>query len=215
MVGPGPPIEPPLPATPLTVSKGFTVSYRQGTCPSEAASACTTPSQPVAKTTPGITESADSRPAARPAAGCSGANHFRVPSASRLAITPPLDRPKYAASSSAAPPQTIWPAKLGFLSAVLTFQTTAPLRSGSWPQTRPLFCPATRMLWPLGRSRRIGDAPKSKSGPRFFGQFSGRGVASQPTSQASPPRSWTDQRTLPVLRSSARIESVPFAAGSV
>jgi hypothetical protein len=41
------------------------------------------------------------------------------------------------------------------------FQTTAPLLSGSWAHTMPLFWPAIRTRFPPGSSFKIGGAPKS------------------------------------------------------
>src|SRR5215467_4350316 len=92
-VGPGAPIDPPLAATLLTVSKDLMVSNSQRTLPSADDNARTTPSQPLENKTPGMAESAASRPPIRPAAASSGANHWRAPSVRRSATTPPLDRP--------------------------------------------------------------------------------------------------------------------------
>ena len=77
----------------------------------------------------------------------------------------------------------------------------------------PDFCPMTRMRLPPGSDRRIGELPKSKSGPSSFGQFSLSGR--QPTRYASAAVTWFHQRILPVFRSIAMTESLVFTAGPV
>src|SRR5438105_2764449 len=51
-------------------------------------------------------------------------------------------------------------------------QTIAPLLSGSRPKTMPDFWPTASIVLPFASVRRIGEPPRSKSGPGGSGQFS-------------------------------------------
>jgi hypothetical protein len=53
----------------------------------------------------------------------------------------------------------------------LVCQSTLPRLSGSSPQTTPDFWPQIKTRLPPGRSRKMGDDPKSKSGPLSAGQL--------------------------------------------
>ena len=95
------------------------------------------------------------------------------------------------------------------------FQTVFPSLSGSSPHTVPDFCPITSTRFPPPSVRRIGALPKSKSGPRSFGQFSLVPPGRQPTRNASAEVAWFHQTIFPVFRSIAITESLVFTAGPV
>src|SRR5687768_9562575 len=100
---------------------------------------------------------------------------------------------------SAADPHSRPPSALPF--PTRRCHTIVPLLSGSSAQTTPDFWPITMRLLPLGKSRRMAELPKSKSGPSSSGQFSRDGV--QPTTYTSLGVTWLVHRILPLLRSSA------------
>src|SRR5579875_3265436 len=94
--GPGAPSDPPCAFPPLTVVYSRAVSYCQSSWPSVVESACSTPPQPPAKTTPGITVTAPSSPtrpcprASRCASeGLIGTRQAILPSERRTAATAP------------------------------------------------------------------------------------------------------------------------------
>src|SRR5215468_4494225 len=94
--GPAAPIEPPLAATPFTVSKFLAVLNSQSTVPSSVDNARKTPSQPPEKTAPGVAVRGPSCPGcvAAAAAGDSGLNHFFSPLLIRTAAIPLGPNPK-------------------------------------------------------------------------------------------------------------------------
>ena len=152
------------------------------------------PSTDPENTTPGITDAgADCAPVQpRPVLHSSfGAGVCQIcsPVPSLSAKRPPAwfgaartsDTGIYAAWLSAAEPHSMPPSAPPL--PALNCQTTLPSLSGSRPHTVPDFCPTTRIRLPPARLRRIGALPKSKSGPRSFGQFSLPGR--QPTRNAS------------------------------
>ena len=77
----------------------------------------------------------------------------------------------------------------------------------------PDFCPASNARLPFFSVTRMGEAPKSKSGPSTSGQLvrSGRRQADV---YASLARHLAVQRILPVFRSSAMKASLRAVAGS-
>src|SRR4029077_18283073 len=121
------------------------------------------------------------------------------------------DTGMYAACSSAAEPHSMPPSAPPL--PALNCQSTLPWLSGSSPHTMPDFCPMTITRLPPGSERRIGELPKSKSGPSSFGQFSLLGR--QPTRNASAAVTWLHQKIFPVFTSITITESLVFTAGPV
>src|SRR3984893_18485509 len=118
----------------------------------------------------------------------------------------PLRRPKrsetaaYAYSVSAVVPHSIPPRALPCPSRVC--HSILPRLSGSSPQRTADFWPQISTRLPLGSSRKTGEVPKSKSGPRSSGQFTPR---PQPMVKLSFGRTWLDHLRLPVSISQDRI----------
>src|SRR5215216_4866992 len=137
IVAPADPIDPPRAVTPLTVSKSFAVLYRQIGLPSNDANARNVPSRPALNTTPGIALTAALMPGCCAIDSCGGRSAYQrsSPSLSLMATSPPYGPliPKYACSSSAAPPKSICPRLIS------EYQTTLPLLSGSSAHTAPDF----------------------------------------------------------------------------
>src|SRR5262245_31425956 len=195
MTGPGPLSEPPLAATPLTVSYGWAVSYSHRIFPSAAAWARMTPVVVPENTTPGIAVMAADWACTqgRPPQSIAGGITFQTSSpVSRFnAESPPAFDPrigsavaKYARRSSAAEPHSTPPSALP--APTLRCQTNAPSLSGSIAQAAPDFWPITSTDLPFGSVRSIGELPKSKSGPPTSGQLSRvEGPDGQPTMNAS------------------------------
>src|SRR3984957_10643176 len=193
--GPAPSIEPPLAVTPFTVEYVCAaVSKSQSISPSSVLNARTCPSSEGENTTPGISVSAADWPGLQPGRGGShgwlGAYHAFEPSSRCSAVRPPP-----LAGSNVAPPtgpavfitpETSETAAYTFCPSLAMPHCTPPFRppfptrvchnifpfaSGSNPYTTPDFCPATIISFPFGAWTRIGEEPKSKSGPFGGGQF--------------------------------------------
>jgi hypothetical protein len=94
-------------------------------------------------------------------------------------------------------------------------QNSSPCLSGLQACPRPAFWPAINVRWPFASSTKIGDEPKSKSGPFASGQlFRCSGAALQSTWNAWPSVRWRDHAGFPVAMSKARNASEVRAGGS-
>ena len=114
-----------------------------------------------------------------------------------------------------AAPNKIGALRVPFFSEISVFQTTAPLRSGSSAKMMPLLLGASSRSRPPGSVFKIGDAPKSQSGPGLSGQFSVFSCQSSRRASRHSARPESASSSLPLSRSTARIESDVSGAGSV
>src|ERR1700733_1529301 len=231
MVGPGPLIAPPLAATPLTVEYSCAALYSQMILPSAAAYARMIRVIEPEKITPGITLIAADCDwiqlgslLFRHGMGGGRVNQTLSPFWILTAAMPPACSgpqfasalAKYTSRPSVAEPHWIPPSVLPLPTRCC--QMTAPCFSGSSAHPIPDFCPATRISRPLGSLRRIGELPKSKSGPGSDGHVSERAglfLSQFPKTYASFSVSCLVQITCPVLRSNAMTASEVGGAGAV
>src|SRR6202034_1726773 len=229
-VAPLPLIEPPCAGTPFTVGNAGSVSKSHKILPSAAAYARRWPSIAPEKTTSFATVTAANCPPLQPGLPSQSVFggivfHRILPVRISIAANPPgggafapaevsVEISEFAAYTflpSVADPHSIPPSPLPL--PMRASHNSFPPSSGSSPYITPVFWPHSSTRCPSPRSTRIGDDPKSTSGPGRAAQFRCRGSRHPKLNTSCGVFCCTHSR-LPVAKSNATTASVPSAAGS-